>query len=718
MRVRKIDDRFPKALLLLSLFFHMQEGTARAQSALPHFAAGGGFITGFYVFNTGSQPANYSISFHDDSGSPVALSFSGLGTRTIVSDTLPGNGSKYYEADSPSGDLLAGSGTITADPTISIQALFRRQGSGSDFSEAAVPAGLPANEFTIPFDATVFAGNGSQINTGIALANTDSSQAAHILCTARDTQGKVIVNGVSIPDLNPLGHWAGSDFPALLGKRGTLDCISNAKVSSVALRSLGTAMSSMPLIANSATSLPTRSLSLPHFAAGGGFVTGFYILNTGNEGANYSINFHDDAGRPVSLAVAGLGNRSSLSGTIPAKGAAYFEADSPSSALLSGAATITADSTITIQELFRSAGSDGSYNEVAVPATAGSNELVIPFDDTVFAGNATQIYTGLALVNMDPQQSAHLTCTARDGQGTVIPNAIPAADLSPLGHWQGYQFLALAGKRGTLDCTSKTRIGAVALRFVGSVMSSLPVAIPAAASKAYNGTKFSFRYPVNFTIASAGADPDNRGFTLVRLSPTDGSPQKVEVRYSATKPDVLGWPGESQILTGAFVLKQVGGIGPFNSHYLNTEVSGSGSVTTEIDTYKLSSGANINVIGSLVWSRFDVVNISYAYDPAVVSSDARDLILNTLTFTTKPSLLGNWGLQDIGLAFASDSTVDMHLDDPVLINASQYSIKDGLLVFSYLSGGALTPCQYGVDLGHLHLDCGSGRTWTLGTQPD
>jgi hypothetical protein len=96
-------------------------------------------------------------------------------------------------------------------------ALFRQRGSTNDYNEAAVPAILAANEFTIPFDATVFVANQNQIYTGIAFANTDSTQSAHILCTARDTQGKVIVDAVSIPDLSPLGHWAGFDFPALLG---------------------------------------------------------------------------------------------------------------------------------------------------------------------------------------------------------------------------------------------------------------------------------------------------------------------------------------------------------------------------------------------------------------------------------------------------------------------------------------------------------------------
>jgi hypothetical protein len=74
-----------------------------------------GLITGFYFFNTGAQAAKYSISFHDDNGAPVALSITGLGTRTSISDTFPAHGSMYYEAGSPSGVLLSGSGAITAD---------------------------------------------------------------------------------------------------------------------------------------------------------------------------------------------------------------------------------------------------------------------------------------------------------------------------------------------------------------------------------------------------------------------------------------------------------------------------------------------------------------------------------------------------------------------------------------------------------------------------
>jgi hypothetical protein len=70
-----------------------------------------------------------------------------------------------------------------------------------------------------------------------------------------------------------------------------------------------------------------------------------------------------------------------------------------------------------------------------------------------------------------------------------------------------------------------------------------------------------------------------------------------------------------------------------------------------------------------------------------VSSAARDLVLNTLTFTTKPSLLGSWGSALNGLTFDSNSTVDIHLSDPAFSIASvgegstgQFGIKNGLVL--------------------------------------
>jgi hypothetical protein len=222
---------------------------AGATGVLPHIAVGGSFVTDFYVVNSGDQPANFSIGFYDDSGHPVSLPIIGLRTLPVLSATVPAHGTTFYEAGIPQIALIAGSGVITADASITIQALFRRLGSDGSYYEASVPSSRGFNEFTIPFDATTFATNGFQIYTGIAIANLDATTTANVECTARDPQGNVITNAVVVPALNPLGHWANYLFPALTSLRGTLDCTSNTKIGAIGIRALGgNAISSLPVI--------------------------------------------------------------------------------------------------------------------------------------------------------------------------------------------------------------------------------------------------------------------------------------------------------------------------------------------------------------------------------------------------------------------------------------------------------------------------------------
>jgi len=445
-------------------------------SVLPHVAAGGSFVTGFYVVNSGGSPANFSIVFRNDAGAPISLPFINLGTLSTLSDTIPANGAGYYEAGDPNNpNGVTGSGLVTSDPTITIQAIFRRQ-TANVYYEAAVPTSAGSPEVITPFDATTFSANGAQIYTGFAIANMDSANSATLTCTARDTQGNIIPNAISVPNLNPSGHWAGYMFPALAGNRGTIDCTSNTKVGSVALRALGlNAISSLPVVSKGSGSSPVTA-ALPHVAAGGSFVTGFYVLNTAGIPASFSISFHDDSGAPLVLPFSGLGGLTTLSDTIPANGLAYYEAGDPSNPNgVEGSGLVTADPSITIQALFRRQTSN-VYYEAAVPTSSGNYEFEVPYDATTFAANGAQIYTGFAIANLDSANAANVNCTARDGQGNVIPNAISVPSLNPSGHWANYQFPALIGNRGTIDCTSSTKIGPVALRALGlNAISSLPI---------------------------------------------------------------------------------------------------------------------------------------------------------------------------------------------------------------------------------------------------
>ncbi|HEV2202428.1 MAG TPA: hypothetical protein VGR73_21635 [Bryobacteraceae bacterium] len=445
-----------------------------SNGALPDLVFGDIWTTGILAINTANQSANYEANFFGDSGASVPLPFGGVPGDTL-SGTLAPLGSAYSEASAPQSAFAQGWGKVAADPSIVLHALFRDHQPNGAYYEAAVPSNPGAKEFLAPFDYTTLVTNQQPITTGLAIANLEPVQAT-VLCTARDASGVGIPNAVQIPLLNPQAHWTGFTFPLLVGLRGTLDCTSNTNIAALAVRYFGTAtFSSLPVVNNPASTNSNPVVALPDLVAGDIWTTGFFVINTAPQAANYRINIIGDSGAPLPLKFAS-GLASVVSGTLPANGSVYFEASDPASPVQQGWGQVVADPSIVVHALFRDQRPDGNSYEAAVPSNpGGSKEFLAPFDYTTDAASQLQLTTGFAIANLDPQ-TAIVTCTARDSGGNVIPNAVQVPALNPLGHWSGFNFPALSGRRGTVDCTSNTNIAALAVRYFGpSTFSTLPV---------------------------------------------------------------------------------------------------------------------------------------------------------------------------------------------------------------------------------------------------
>jgi hypothetical protein len=218
--------------------------------ALPHIAFGGEWTTSLFAVNPWAQTANFAVSFYADSGSTMTLPFAGgFGNVSTLTDTVPAHGRKDYQVGKPSSLVQSGWGLVIADKSITTQLMFRRATSNGNFYEAAVPSGGGYSSFIVPFDATSFQPTGGLLYTGFALANLHPDAVAHVTCTARDEWGATIPDALIILAVNPLGHYANYAFPALTGKRGTLDCRADTLVSAMALRLIGTdAFSTLPVI--------------------------------------------------------------------------------------------------------------------------------------------------------------------------------------------------------------------------------------------------------------------------------------------------------------------------------------------------------------------------------------------------------------------------------------------------------------------------------------
>jgi len=225
-------------------------GTGCLIRPVPHVAFGGIWTTDLFAVSYATHAGDLSIAFYDDSGSPVAVPFTGgLGRLNTLTDSVPALGRKDYEASDASGPIQSGWALVTADSSIETQAIFRNATPSGIYYEAAVQTGEAYSHFLIPFDSTTFAPTGGPLYTGFAIVNLNPLGAANVVCSARDQSGQVIPNALTIPTLNPLGHYAGYLGPALTGKRGTLDCNADTLVSAIALRFIGgDAFSTLPVI--------------------------------------------------------------------------------------------------------------------------------------------------------------------------------------------------------------------------------------------------------------------------------------------------------------------------------------------------------------------------------------------------------------------------------------------------------------------------------------
>lgn len=280
--------------------------------------------------------------------------------------------------------------------------------------------------------------------------------------------------------------WSITDLPPWLSVSGSTQGTGPATVSLLA--SSGGAQSASFSVGG--VSVPVRQLdaaacggsptcavrSLPHLAFGGQWTTGLSAIGSGTATGSFSVSFYGDAGASLALPfTGGLGNLSTLTDTVPAGGMRYYEAENPSVGDQSGWALVTADESVAAQATFRRHTTDGHFYEAAAPSSAGYSRFVMPFDVTTFTPSGAQLFTALAVVNLNPSATAHFVCTARNDSGVLIPNAVSIPALVPLGHYTAFNFPLLTG-RGTLDCSADTLVSAVGLRSIGGdAISTLPV---------------------------------------------------------------------------------------------------------------------------------------------------------------------------------------------------------------------------------------------------
>jgi hypothetical protein len=191
--------------------------------SITHVAFNGGWTSVFYIVNTGSAPAQFTLSFVDENGValpvPLLLPQSGATPSTSpLTKTLAAGAMLVVETqaqDAPA-TLVVGSAQLTTTGNISGFEIFR----WTTFNqEASVPLETRApNSFVLVFDDT------GGLTTGVALASNSGLQV-NITATFRDDTGVQIGVPQSIT-LSPHGHKSfllPDVFQAASNKRGMVE---------------------------------------------------------------------------------------------------------------------------------------------------------------------------------------------------------------------------------------------------------------------------------------------------------------------------------------------------------------------------------------------------------------------------------------------------------------------------------------------------------------
>jgi alpha-D-ribose 1-methylphosphonate 5-triphosphate synthase subunit PhnH len=178
-------------------------------------ADGSNWKTLFQVVNLDVTPVNFAFQFWDDNGNSLALPL--ISGASTFSGTLPVGGTAFAETPGTATALTQGWAEAASNGRIGVLTIFRQIVPGRPDSEGTVTGVLSGSRVFLPFDDT----NGYV--TGVAIANTNPTQALFLSLTFQLENGSASTGAVSLP---PHGHTAfvlTTMFPALAGVRGSME---------------------------------------------------------------------------------------------------------------------------------------------------------------------------------------------------------------------------------------------------------------------------------------------------------------------------------------------------------------------------------------------------------------------------------------------------------------------------------------------------------------
>jgi hypothetical protein len=211
----------------------------------------------------------------------------------------------------------------------------------------------------------------------------------------------------------------------------------------------------------------SSALRIPQILDGGGWVTGFSIVNIDQVPISFTFQFWDDSGHALAFPLLN-GTPGILSGTLN-PGASFFAQSAGSSpGLVQGWAEVASTGRIGVTGTFQLTSSGTRGQQAAVIGSASGSNVYMPFDNTqgnatavaIANSNATQTLTvALSFVtDTGAKSTASITLPPKAHSAFVVPTAYPA----------------VANSRGSINFSaSSPDIAVTGLRFAPTVIGAI-----------------------------------------------------------------------------------------------------------------------------------------------------------------------------------------------------------------------------------------------------
>ena len=285
---------------------------------IPHFAAGGGWVTQVILVNPTDSMITGTVGFLGQgdgptAASPVILTLDDGSTGSDFDYSIPPRSSQRFTTSNPFGELNVGSVRAVPDSGNAAPSglvIFSYAPSGKTLSGTGVPALPKGSAFRVYAEASGMPGQIGSISTGLAITNVgDTSNTVTLEVTHLDGSLAAAPETLTLPPSGQVARFLDQVFSLPDNFSGVLRVTSTADIAIVALRLRVNENGEIKVT----TLAPSNEMEPPtsedrffaHFADSGGWSTQF-ILFSGSPGqtAAVMIRFTGQDGQPLELSVA------------------------------------------------------------------------------------------------------------------------------------------------------------------------------------------------------------------------------------------------------------------------------------------------------------------------------------------------------------------------------------------------------------------------------